>query len=241
MSPSGRWADFWTRLASAAILAPLALLALWRGGFAWDALVAVALAGLGWEWARLALRAPFWLAGGLLLAWAALLLAGWAAALLALAAAMLLSAKYFGNFAAAGLPYAGLGGLALLWLRQQPNGLIDTLFLVAVVWGTDIGAYLVGRVMGGAKLARKNLERRGGWVVHRRRLRRAAGLAMAGAAGGVCLERMRAGRRSAGECHQTQPRGEGFRQHDSRPRRSVRPTGRVFARRTLGRGIGFLS
>jgi phosphatidate cytidylyltransferase len=156
MSPSGRWADFWTRLASAAILAPLALLALWRGGFAWDALVAVALAGLGWEWARLArLRAPFWLAGGLLLAWAALLLAGWAAALLALAAAMLLAAKYFGNFAAAGLPYAGLGGLALLWLRQQPNGLIDTLFLVAVVWGTDIGAYLVGRVMGGAKLAPK--------------------------------------------------------------------------------------
>ena len=49
-----------------------------------------------------------------------------------------------------GLPYAGLGALALLWLRLQPHrGLHDTLFLLIVIWGTDIGAYLVGRVIGG--------------------------------------------------------------------------------------------
>ncbi len=60
----------------------------------------------------------------------------------------------FGRFAAAGVPYAGLGGICLVWLRHRPEaGLIDTGFLILVIWGTDIGAYLVGRLLGGAKLA----------------------------------------------------------------------------------------
>jgi phosphatidate cytidylyltransferase len=53
-----------------------------------------------------------------------------------------------------GIPYIGIGGFSLLWLRLQPaEGLSATLFLVAVIWSTDIGAYLAGRFIGGAKLA----------------------------------------------------------------------------------------
>lgn len=44
--------------------------------------------------------------------------------------------------------------LALLWLRHQPaDGRETILWIVACIWATDIGAYVVGRAAGGAKLA----------------------------------------------------------------------------------------
>ena len=53
-----------------------------------------------------------------------------------------------------------LGGLyivpavaALIWLRAQPNGHRWVLLLAAVVWGGDVGAYLIGRLVGGPRLA----------------------------------------------------------------------------------------
>jgi phosphatidate cytidylyltransferase len=153
----GRWSDFSIRLASALILGPIALFCVWRGGVPWALLIGLAMAGLGMEWARLA-RLP---AGNLflllpVLAWIAALLLGPAAGLFALLAAAAVAAWRYGKFAAAGIPYIGLGGLALLWLRMSPaRGLQDTAFLIAVIWGTDIGAYLVGRIAGGPKLAPK--------------------------------------------------------------------------------------
>ena len=40
------------------------------------------------------------------------------------------------------------------WLRADPvAGLANTLFVLAIVWASDIGAYLVGRLVGGPKLA----------------------------------------------------------------------------------------
>ncbi len=58
------------------------------------------------------------------------------------------------RFLLAGLAYAALPGAALLWLRNRPDvGLDDVLFLLLVVWLTDIGAYAVGRLIGGRKLA----------------------------------------------------------------------------------------
>src|SRR5208283_1118278 len=53
--PSGKWSDFSVRLASAAVLGPIALLCLWQGGLAWSLFIAAAIAGLGFEWAKLAL------------------------------------------------------------------------------------------------------------------------------------------------------------------------------------------
>jgi phosphatidate cytidylyltransferase len=44
--------------------------------------------------------------------------------------------------------------LALLWLRHQPNfGRETVIWILACVWATDIGAYFVGSLAGGAKLA----------------------------------------------------------------------------------------
>ncbi len=44
--------------------------------------------------------------------------------------------------------------LALLWLRHQPaHGRETVLWIVVCIWATDIGAYVVGRSTGGAKLA----------------------------------------------------------------------------------------
>jgi phosphatidate cytidylyltransferase len=157
VATGGRWSDFWVRLASALILGPLALLALWQGGYAWDLLIAIAMSGLGGEWARLAgVKSQLALPIFMLIIWLAALSLGFAAGLLALAVLTVVAAFAFGRFAAAGIPYAGLGGLSLLWLRLQPEyGLAATLFLVAVIWGTDIGAYLAGRLIGGAKMAPK--------------------------------------------------------------------------------------
>jgi phosphatidate cytidylyltransferase len=157
---NGRWSDFGVRLASTAVLGPIALACLWYGGLAWQCFIEVALAGLGLEWARLAghgrdalaLMLPL----ALLIAGAAAVFAGWVPGLVLLLIFTLIIAFRYGIFAGVGVPYAGLGGIALLWLRLQPeHGLHDTMFLVVVVWSTDIGAYLVGRVIGGPKLAPK--------------------------------------------------------------------------------------
>ena len=150
---SGRWSDFGLRLLSAAVLGPVVLLCVWSGGIAWKLLVEVALLGLGLEWARLAkagrslaLLLPLALA----LSGAVAMLAGYPTGFAVMALLTVLIAARFGWFAALGLPYAGIGALAFLWLRLQPQrGLHDTLFLLIVIWGTDIGAYLVGRVIGG--------------------------------------------------------------------------------------------
>jgi phosphatidate cytidylyltransferase len=54
----------------------------------------------------------------------------------------------------AGLAYVVLAGAALLWLRSDPlAGRANLLFLLFIVWACDIGAYLVGRWIGGARLA----------------------------------------------------------------------------------------
>lgn len=44
--------------------------------------------------------------------------------------------------------------VALLWLRHQPiQGRETVVWIVLCIWATDIGAYVVGRSAGGAKLA----------------------------------------------------------------------------------------
>ena len=44
--------------------------------------------------------------------------------------------------------------VALLWLRHQPdNGRQTVLWIVACVWAADVGAYVLGSIAGGAKLA----------------------------------------------------------------------------------------
>ena len=55
---------------------------------------------------------------------------------------------------AAGIPYIGLATIALLWLRADTDvGRANVLFVVLIVWTSDIGAYVVGRLVGGPRLA----------------------------------------------------------------------------------------
>ena len=53
----------------------------------------------------------------------------------------------------AGVIYAGLPALAILYLRDIDKGILIMLWTLALVWATDIGAYFSGRAIGGPKLA----------------------------------------------------------------------------------------
>ena len=54
----------------------------------------------------------------------------------------------------AGFAYTGLAVLALASLRAMPGaGRAAMIFLLAVVWSSDVGAYLAGRLLGGPRLA----------------------------------------------------------------------------------------
>jgi phosphatidate cytidylyltransferase len=52
----------------------------------------------------------------------------------------------------AGMVYIAAPAAALVWLRGQPGGLWLALWLFAIVWAADVGAFAVGRALGGARL-----------------------------------------------------------------------------------------
>lgn len=164
-SPGGRWGDLPLRVASALLLAPVALACLWFGGLPWAALMALAAVGLAQEWSHLMGTRPAGAAG---LALAATLLAatllttggatlgGQAGLALGLLALGLVAVAALGRRSdlAAGVPYLGLALIALAWLRADAAaGRANVLFVLLIVWASDIGAYCVGRLLGGPKLA----------------------------------------------------------------------------------------
>ncbi len=57
--PAGRWADLGKRALSAAVLAPLAIVCVWLGGWAFTCIVVAAMLGLAIEWLRLC-HGSFW-------------------------------------------------------------------------------------------------------------------------------------------------------------------------------------
>lgn len=80
------------------------------------------------------------------------LLAALAGAILAAVVAQILGASAF--WTSIGVFYFSLPMLAMVWLRAVPNiGLTILLWLLLVVWATDIMAYFVGRKIGGPRLA----------------------------------------------------------------------------------------
>jgi phosphatidate cytidylyltransferase len=155
------------RVASAAVLGPLALAAVWFGDGWLLALVLVGAAVMGWEWARLVTQGGFGTLGALTLAtglaaaalaglgagvgWA--LLAAGGGALLVLAAA-LRGRNAEAVWAAAGAFWLALGTIGFLALGRLPEAGRGTLFwLLGVVWASDVAAYACGRGLGGPKLA----------------------------------------------------------------------------------------
>jgi len=157
------------RILSGLVLAPLPLVAIWLGGaFLWI-LTTLAAIVMAWEWGRLCGRGA-WRGGivlivGVAVAVVAAALAGIAAgAVFALIAAGLVWAaeRREGHEAprwmAAGCLWVSLPCIILLWLArgETPSdavGRITLLWVFAVVWATDIGAYAIGRLLRGPRLA----------------------------------------------------------------------------------------
>jgi phosphatidate cytidylyltransferase len=146
-------------------LAPVVIVAAWFGGWLWTALVAVAAVIMAVEWDRLSRgrgsRIPG--LGSALVAVLAVGLAGAGqagqalVALIAGGALVSLLAAAVGRrpyWLALGIVYVGLPAIAMVWLRGAPGAGRETvIWLLALVWATDVGAYLVGRRVGGARLA----------------------------------------------------------------------------------------
>ncbi len=145
------------RIASAAVLAAVALGCAWFGGWPAGAAVAVAVIVVHLEWIGLtADDLRFAIASTVLLVAAfAVLVAGYPRASLAVAAGAVVLAAILSREAwrPLGVLYGAVLGLGMLLLRTAPeHGFVAILFLFAVVWGTDTGAFFAGRIIGGPKL-----------------------------------------------------------------------------------------
>jgi len=159
----GKAADLRVRLVSAMVLAPVILLIVWLGGWVFAALIAATAAILVSEWSGIS-RRTYWDApvviGALI---AALSIFIWAAGYprVAIGAPFigagvvfaLASGDNFDRLLGLGVLYGALPGLALVVLRSDTAfGLAAILWLVLIVWATDIGGYAFGRFLGGPKL-----------------------------------------------------------------------------------------
>jgi phosphatidate cytidylyltransferase len=154
------------RILSALVLAPTAIAAVWYGQPWLPLLVAIAGAGMAWEWSRLCrsgrighngLDVIGFVCTSVLLGEVLSIAAGifWAAlgALIVFAyarAERVAEAFWLGL----GTLWIALPCVLLLWLAGDGEGGRTTvLWIFAVVWATDIGAYAIGRRFGGPLLA----------------------------------------------------------------------------------------
>jgi phosphatidate cytidylyltransferase len=169
-SPGG--SELILRILSGLVLAPVAVGVAYLGGWAFVVFWSIAALLVLWEWCTL-------VAGGerstvlpitgaavflaILLAASAVdtegghsvrLVAGGTLLLMGMLATAALAPSEQRLWTAAGIPYAGLLGMAPIVLRNDAQyGFLAIVFLFAVVWATDIVAYFVGRAIGGPKLA----------------------------------------------------------------------------------------
>ena len=151
------------RVVSALALMPPALAAAWFGSPWLPVVVAAAAAGMGIEWARLvddgpeqrrALIVATPLAAAVLAAFAYPA----AACAVAVMGAAAVGAQAVGRsapaplWAAGGTLWLALGCVSFLWIAALA-GRATVLWLLVLVWSVDVAAYVVGRVVGGPKLA----------------------------------------------------------------------------------------
>jgi phosphatidate cytidylyltransferase len=149
------------RVAAALVLAPVAIAIAYAGGFLWTVLVTLAVIGLYVEWLMivgLAREMRVVACGVVALAAAGLcLLAGRMDASLAVLAIGLIATALISperrNWAAAGFFYAGAAQVASVLVRlDSAKGFLALMFVLLIVWVTDIGGYFAGRGIGGPKL-----------------------------------------------------------------------------------------
>jgi phosphatidate cytidylyltransferase len=153
-----------SRILSTLVMAPVAILAIHYGGLLFQVVVALVGVLIAWEWDHM-IRGKFgitgWFIATLMIATAFLgpyypeivLVVG------AFGAIALYSLSLFRNadrpiILTGALPYFIIASLALVWMREA-GGEYLIIWLFAVVWATDIGAYVFGRTIGGPLLAPK--------------------------------------------------------------------------------------
>jgi len=154
------------RVVSALVLAPVAVAAAWFGSPWLPIVTAGAGAGMAWEWARLCRAGQLGASGTILVAVVvgAVIAAAFTGLLLGLASAIAGAGTVFwaarreGDrepyWLAVGPLWVGLPCVLLLWLADsEAAGRLTLLWIFAVVWATDIGAYAIGRRFGGPRLA----------------------------------------------------------------------------------------
>lgn len=153
--------NLYMRVVAALVLAPLTIAIAWLGGWIWACVVIAAAALLYFEWLMIV-----GISGNRRVAVAgiaALALAGICLMLLRtdIAAAVVLAgilaaatmAKDKRGWIASGLVYAAAALIATILVRRDAEfGFIGLMFVLLVVWVTDIGGYFAGRGIGGPKL-----------------------------------------------------------------------------------------
>jgi phosphatidate cytidylyltransferase len=156
--------DIGLRAASAVVLAPAAVLAIWAGGAWFLGLMLLACALLSVEWAMMTSRAWRLMAGAVGFGLFAAVISAHVQQLSLALVMLVFCAVAAGLFArsrrqealdaAYGVLYLGWPAILLIWLRDgsSPVGLGWTVFAFAVAWASDIMAYLVGSLVGGPKL-----------------------------------------------------------------------------------------
>lgn len=167
LAPAAKKSDLVPRVLSALVLVPAALAALYFGGTIWAALVALCAIGLCVEWANMVCDASDGRALHLVLSVSVLgalaaayffdpifaLVMGVAIAFpfMLWGVATFERSRFWIGF---GVFYLTIASVALYWLRVQtvPDGFVLVLFLLVSVWASDIGAYFVGRSVGGPKI-----------------------------------------------------------------------------------------
>jgi phosphatidate cytidylyltransferase len=150
-----------TRVVAGAVLAPVAIAIAYAGGWLWTALVTLAAIGLYIEWLTIvgAARETRVVASGTVavaIAGLCLALGRIDAALLALVlglAAVALFSQQRRGWSVAGFGYAAVAQVASVLVRLDPEmGFVALVFVLLIVWVTDIGGYIAGRGIGGPKL-----------------------------------------------------------------------------------------
>ncbi len=162
---------FYKRLTSGLVLVTLAIAGLWTGGWAFDLLVVAAAGFMAYEYGRIAARlsgdtglnetAVLTTVAATVLGVAGLYRGGTmeglgAIALVAFLAVVIrvLFGRTDGNRAGLGAVYIAMPCLVIIDLRlAEPEGFSTVLWMFAVIWSTDTVAYLVGRSVGGPKVA----------------------------------------------------------------------------------------
>jgi len=159
--------DLLPRVLSALVLIPCALYALYSGGLVWTGLIAAAVAAISFEWADMVLGKGQNAAGkaGFVLVNVGLFASHvFFAPLVSIPLCLMFGfiAVVFGALKSSskalwlgmGIAYIVIAGTALAWLRshETPSGFLLVLFVLITVWASDIGAYFVGRSLGGPKI-----------------------------------------------------------------------------------------